>query len=87
MITTGKAGGDHFGNFHKDVRSRNPKDLNAPVETAHLSSSIAHLGNIAFRVGRVLHFDPAEERFLADKWANTMLKRDYREPFVIPEEV
>ena len=52
-----KAGGDHFANFLKAVRSRKPGDLNAPVETAHTASALAHLGNIAFRMGRVLTFE------------------------------
>jgi hypothetical protein len=49
-----KAGGDHYANWIKAVRSRNVEDQNGPVETAHLSSALAHLGNIAFRTGRVL---------------------------------
>ena len=52
-------GGDHFGNFLTAVRSRKKEDLHGPVETAHYSSSIAHLGNISYRLGRRLKFDPA----------------------------
>ncbi len=32
------------------VRSRNVEDQNGSVETAHLSSALAHLGNISFRL-------------------------------------
>jgi hypothetical protein len=43
---TRRAGGNHFANFIKAVRSRKTSDQNGPVETAHLASGLAHLGNI-----------------------------------------
>ncbi len=84
---TRKEGGDHYRNFVSAVRSRDKSILNGPVETAHLSSALAHLGNISFRLGRVLEFDPASERFVGDEEANAMLTRDYREPYVVPQQV
>ncbi len=80
-------GGDHYANFIKAVRSRKASDQHGPVETAHLSSGLAHLGNIAYRLDRVLHYDPKAERFKSDSEADKMLTRDYREPFVVPEKV
>jgi predicted dehydrogenase len=82
-----KAGGNHYANFIKAVHSRKTSDQNGPVETAHLASALAHVGNISFRLGRVLQFDPSQERFLGDDEANKMLKRNYRAPFVVPEKV
>jgi len=79
--------GNHWANFIEAVRKHDPSLLNAPVETAHLASGLAHLGNIAFRTGRVLHFDPASERFPGDEEANSYLKRNYRAPFAVPERV
>ncbi len=79
--------GDHYANFIEAVRSRDPGKLNGPVETAHLSSAVGHLGNIAYRLGRRLEFDPATERFPHDEEANRMLTRQYRKPFVVPERV
>jgi len=69
------------------VRSRKTEELNAPVETAHFSSALAHLGNIAYRLGRRLEFDPARERFVGDEEADRLLTREYRKPFVVPEKV
>ena len=40
-----------------------------------------------YRLGRVLDFDETTERFIDDDQANTMLTRDYRQPFVVPERV
>ncbi|MGH9613680.1 MAG: Gfo/Idh/MocA family protein [Bryobacteraceae bacterium] len=84
---TRKAGGDHFANFIKAVRSRKTSDQNGPVETAHLAAGLAHLGNVAYRVGRQLEFDPKTERFVGDEQADALLTRTYRPPFVMPETV
>ncbi|MBC7924994.1 MAG: Gfo/Idh/MocA family oxidoreductase [Bryobacteraceae bacterium] len=82
-----KKGGDHFANWLKAVRSRKTEDQNAPVETAHLASGLAHLGNISYRAERELKFDPATEQIVGDSEANAMLRRNYRAPFVVPEKV
>ena len=79
--------GDHYANFIEAVRARDPKIQNGPVETAHASSALAHLGNIAYRLGRVLDFDPKTERFKNDKEADAYLTRDYRAPYIVPKEV
>ena len=41
----------HFANFIKAVRSRNYKDLHLDIEDGHLSSALAHLGNVSYRLG------------------------------------
>jgi len=82
-----QAGGDHYANFIKAVRSRKTSDQNGPVESAHLSSALAHLGNIAFRLERQLKFDPEKEKFIGDDEANRMLTREYRAPFIVPAKV
>jgi predicted dehydrogenase len=84
---TRSEGGDHFANFINAVRAHDKSLLNGPVETAHLSSALAHLGNISYRLGRTLEFDPTSERFVNDDEADVMLKRKYRAPFVVPEQI
>jgi hypothetical protein len=79
--------GKHFANFIAAVRSRDTSSLHGPVETAHTSAGLAHLGNIAFRMGRKLKFDPAAEKFVGDTEADALLTRHYRAPFVVPEQV
>ena len=51
---------------------------NANVEIAHRTATAAHLANIAVRLGRTIHFDPAQERIIGDDEANAMLTRKYR---------
>ncbi len=77
----------HFDNFFTAVRARDVSLLNGPIETGHTSSGIAHLGNIALRLGRQLKFDPQAERFADDTEADAMLTRRYRAPFVVPQVV
>ena len=86
-IASHTAGGDHYANWIKAIRSRKTSDQNGPVETAHLSSALAHLGNISYRLQRQLTFDPAKEKFVNDKQADAMLTRQYRKGFAVPERV
>jgi predicted dehydrogenase len=74
---------DHFRNFIDCVISREPTA--APVEVAHRSITIAHLGNIAMRLGRTsLKWDPRTERIIGDDEAAQMLSRPHREPWTLP---
>lgn len=70
---------NHYRNFIDCVLSR--KECVAPVEQAHRSITIAHLGNIALRLGRKLKWDPASEQVLNDAEANKMLSRPMRGPW------
>jgi predicted dehydrogenase len=77
----------HFANFIDAVRKRDKSILHGPVETAHTSAGLAHLGNISYRLSRRLKFDPASETFIGDSEANALLTREYRKPFIVPENV
>ena len=70
---------NHHRNFIDCVLSRQPPV--APVETAHRSVTIAHLGNIAMQLGRDLKWDPVREKFRNDAAADKMLSRAYRAPW------
>jgi len=67
------------------VRSRKVEDLKAPIEEGHLSSTLCHLGNISYRVGRSLKFDGTNERFVGDEEADKLLSRTYRAPYSLPD--
>ena len=82
--------GNNWANFIDCVRSRKKENLNAPIEEGHISCTLLHLGNAAYRLGRTLNFDPATEQVIGDEEANRMLRdgdRGYRAPYVVPEEV
>ncbi len=56
----------------------------APVEIGHRSITIAHLANIAIRLGREkLQWDPAKEQIIGDPAASAMLSRPSRKGFKV----
>lgn len=69
----------HYRNFIDCVISR--REPVAPIEQAHRSITVAHLGNISLRLGRDIQWDPAAERVLNDPEANAMLSRPMRQPW------
>ncbi len=81
----GARGPAHFKNFIDCVRSR--ATPNAEIREGHLSSRLAHLGNIATRVGRRLRFDAKTETFIGDDEANRLIGREYRKRFEVPGNV
>jgi predicted dehydrogenase len=74
----------HVQNFLDCVKNRNMP--NADIDVGHLSTRLCHLGNIAFRLGRKLKFDPAREAF-DDTEANKLLSREYGSRFEMPSHV
>jgi predicted dehydrogenase len=76
----------HYQNFIDAIRANDPKVLACDVFEGHLSSSLPHLGNISYRVGRQLQFDGKTETFVNDKAADRLLTREYRKGFEVPNE-
>jgi predicted dehydrogenase len=85
---SGKASRDgearHVQNFLECIKSRDKP--NADIETGHNSTRLCLLGNIAFRVGKKLTFDPARECF-HDADADKLLAREYSSRFEMPSQV
>jgi hypothetical protein len=78
--------GPHYRNFVDAIKANDAKRLTCGIEDGHLSSSLAHMANIAYRVGRKLKFDGLTEKFVGDAEADKLLTRPYRAPYVIPEK-
>jgi len=70
---------DHMGNWLDCLRSR--KRPICDVEVGHRSVTVCHLGNIALKLKRKLHWDPATQEFVGDTEANSMLSREMRSPW------
>ena len=67
----------HEINFLEAIRGR--AVLAADATTAHLSSALPHLENLACRTGRSIQFSPEKESVLNDPEADRLLGRTYRE--------
>jgi len=80
--------GDTFESFINAIRSRKREDLTAEVEEGAISTTMVHLANISYRVGRTVHFDPKTYTCIGDAEANKLFTRpQYRAPFVVPKLV
>lgn len=75
----------HFRNFFEAVRAGKRDMLKAEINETYLSTALCLLGNISYRLKRELQFDPATQRFKADREADAMLRDKSRAPFTIPE--
>jgi hypothetical protein len=85
---TGTGESNHYRNFIQAVRSRRREDLHCEVEEGVISAQLVHLANISYRLKRALRFDPQRKRFINDREANAMLRRDhYAKGFEVPERV
>jgi predicted dehydrogenase len=83
-----KDGGDHFANFITAVRSHSRRgELTAEIEEGAISTTLVHLANISYKLGRTVHFDAATYACTGDKEATAMFRREYRKPFVVPQFV
>jgi len=85
----GTRGGDgnHWANFIESLRSGKNEDLNCDIREGFYSTTLPHLANISYRVGRMLKFMGDYEKFADDPEADKMLTRIYRIPYVVPDKV
>jgi predicted dehydrogenase len=84
---SGSEPGNHWANFIDAVRSRKESELNAPIEEGAISTTLVHLANISYRLGRTLNFDAGAYCCTGDAEATAMFKGTYRKPFEVPEKV
>jgi len=79
------SGGDieHKQNFLKCIRSR--KQPVCTVKDGHYANLPGMLGLISWRVGREVKWDPKEETIVGDPEAISLMSKDYRKPWVLPE--
>ena len=66
----------HFGNFLDAIREGKP--LRAEIEEGQKSTVLCHLGNIAWRTGHTVNFDPKTRKIVNDDTATALCARSYR---------
>ncbi len=72
----------HVRNFLDCIKSRRDPVLN--LEVAHHVSTVAHLGNIAYRLGRKVTWDAQREQVTNDTTADRLINSPYRRPWKLP---
>ncbi len=72
----------HVRNFLACVKSRRKPALN--LELGHHVSTVAHLGNIAYRTGQKVHWDSEKERIIGAPKADELVGVHYRKPWKLP---
>jgi predicted dehydrogenase len=89
----------HLGNISTRLGEETPlskEDPFGPYEAGneafvrmreHLKANGVDLAKTMMSLGPVLSFDSATEKFVGHEKANAMLTREYRKPFVVPENV
>jgi len=80
--STGRDLALHIRNFLDSVKSRNLA-TNCSAKTGMNVARLAHMGNISYRTGETVHWNPETGRFLEDS-ANRLLIPEYRKPWGIP---
>jgi predicted dehydrogenase len=70
---------NHYTDWLDAIRKRTKPICD--IETGCRSVTVCHLGNIAYRLGRPLKWDPQREVFVNDSNANRLLSRAMRSPW------
>jgi predicted dehydrogenase len=79
----GQSHRNHVASFLDCVRTRNANTA-CTIENGSLCAKYAHLGNLAARTKSVLIYDDANQRFVNNKEADSLLKPVYRSPWKYP---
>jgi len=74
-----KADQKHVGMFIDSVLDR--RITVTDITIAHRSNTVCMLGEIAYRLGRAVKWDPKSEKIVGDQDAARMTKRVYRAPY------
>ena len=72
---------NHYQNFLVSVLAR--KTPASDIDSAVQSDFMSHLGDIAIRTGRTIHWDPQQETIVGDEIAQRMMQRALRGPWTL----
>jgi len=75
----------HTRNFVEAIRKSDASLLTCGLEHGSVAAVNAHMGNIAFKVGRKIHWDPAAQSFKGDAEANALLVPRYHNGWKLPK--
>jgi hypothetical protein len=67
---------EHIENFLDCIRTG--KTPNSEIGEAQKSTLLCHLGNISYKLGRMVKFDPTTKKIVGDNDAQALWGREYR---------
>ncbi|WP_339738526.1 Gfo/Idh/MocA family oxidoreductase [uncultured Sunxiuqinia sp.] len=73
----------HVKNFLDCIRTGDKP--NCDIEIGAHIARFAHLGNISYRLGRKVNWNPDKQEFENDDEANQLVKANYRSPWTLPK--
>lgn len=76
-----------FGQMKEQVKDSVPMREAAARMTRQLSANEVSLDTMTVQLGSRLTLDTKTEKFIKNPAANALLKREYRAPFIVPEQV
>ena len=72
---------EHIENFLECIREGG--NVNASVRIGAKTAIVSEMGNIAYRVGKKIHWDDANKKFLEEE-ADKLTKVSYRDQWQLP---
>ena len=81
--STGQGLDLHVGNFLDCIKTG--AKPNCDIEIGAHIARISHLGNISYRLGRKVFWDPDKQQFINDDEANYLVNAHYRAPWELPK--
>jgi predicted dehydrogenase len=74
----------HTRNFVEAIRKNDPSLLRCGIETGSVAAVNAHMGNVAYKVGRKVYWDAAAGAFRNDAEANALVVPRYHNGWKLP---
>jgi predicted dehydrogenase len=73
----------HATNWCKCIRDKLTR-TNSPIEKGAFATILAHMGNISYRTGTRVVYDPVKRKFVENPSADLYVRAKYREPWKLP---
>jgi predicted dehydrogenase len=74
----------HMQNFIDVVKSRTMSDLHCPIQAGAHVATVCQMGNISYRTGSKVSWDPAKQKFNEEK-ANGLINAKYNNGYQVPK--
>ncbi len=75
----------HTSNFIEAIRDNNPSKAKCTPASGSTAAINAHMGNVAYRTDRKVHWDNANRIFKEDKEATQLIQADYKNGWKLPK--